>query len=173
MEDKSPKRNPWKAVIVLLGSIVLIESFVIYNTYCSITGSFGLPAYSFFNSEGHVRAYGSWIPETTHGVIADIPINSTTIECYESLGICIEARAFTDKKVDNRILTEAYLYDIKSWSPQEIIAVRGSNEIRIDRVKEVVTFIEMENVEVEGARSLYASAHLGNGEDAIKAAKDR
>jgi hypothetical protein len=59
--------------------------------------------------------------------------------------------------VDNSILTQSFEYEIKSWTPQEITAVydgaAGTFEIRIDRVKKVVTMIDTEKAEVEGARA--------------------
>lgn len=178
MNAQYPTRNIWKIVTIFLGVIVLVESFILYNAVSSITGSFDLPSYSFSDGGDYVSAYGSWVSDTVGGdsLIATIhAINSTTIECDQARGICIEARAYTDKEiVDNRILTQCYEYKIKSWTPQEIIAVWGgpvaTYEIRIDRVKKVVTIIE---AEVDGVRSLPAYAHLGNGDDAIEAAKKR
>ena len=66
-------------------------------------------------------------------------------------------------------------YEIKSWTPQEVVAILDGRavtiEIRFDRVKKVVTMIESEKAEIEGARALPAYAHLGGVQEALDASR--
>lgn len=179
MGQQYQKWSLWKIATIFLGLIVVIESLIIlHNAFRSNTGSFGLPNYSFTDGGNYISAYGSWISDSRNGLFASIPVNTTNIECDQLRGICVEARAITDKKiVDNRILTQSLEYQIKSWTPQEITAVyegrAGTFEIRIDKMKRVVTMIETEKAGIEGARALPAHAHLGDGQEAIKVANKR
>jgi len=178
METEKANRNKWKIVAILFGVIVVVESFVLYDTFYFKGGSFGLPYGSgatFYDNGNYVSAGGSWISNSENGIISGQPINTTEINCFQSRGFCTEGRAYKAKEGTENILAQLLEYEIKSWTPQEVVAIldggAGTIEIHFDRTKKVVTMIESEKAEIEGARILPAYAHLGGGQEAIDASR--
>lgn len=177
METEKAKRNSWKIAAIFFGIVVIVEGFILYDTFYFKGGSFGLPwgAAQFYDQGNYIGAGGSWISDSNSGIISEQPINTTDISCYQSRGICSEARAYKAKEGAENILAQLLEYEIKSWTPQEVVAVldgrAGTIEIHFDRVKKVVTMIESEKAEIEGARALPAYAHLGGGQEAIDASR--
>ena len=177
METEKAKWNHWRIATILFGIAIIVESFFLYNTLYFKGGSFSLPWGTpvFYDDGDYVSAQGSWISDSSNGKIAEQKINTTDISCLQSRGLCIEARAYKADGASGNLLAQALEYEIKSWTPQEVIAVldgrAGTIEIRFDRTKKVVTMAESEKAEIEGARALPAYAHLGGGMEAIEASR--
>jgi len=137
-----------------------------------------LPASAFLYSGGetYIGARGSWISDTDSGIFAESPINTVELSCDRSRGSCIEALAQKNERNGN-LVVQNWEYQIKSWTPEEIVATLGGRavtiEIHFNRTKRVVTRIESEESAIEGARVLPAHAHIGDGDEAIQAAKKR
>lgn len=86
---KLPKMKiPIRGFVVILGVVVVIESFVLYKSF------YILPPDTFSASADYVRARGSWIADTVGGIHSDFPLNTTEIVCYRDRGVCIESRAY-------------------------------------------------------------------------------
>ncbi len=177
METEKAKWNNWKIAAILLGAVVIVESFILYDTFHFKGGSLSLPWGTpvFYDGGDYVSAQGSWISDSSNGIIAEQKINTTDISCLQSRGLCIEARAYKADSASGNLLAQKLEYEIKSWTPQEVVAVldgrAGTIEIRFNRTKKVVTMTESEKAEIEGARALPAYAHLGGGTEAIEASR--
>ncbi len=174
METENRKRNNWKIAAILLGVVIVVESFILYDTFYSKGGNFSLPygnGATFYDNGNYITAGGSWVSDSENGIISGQPINTTEINCLQSRGFCTEGRAYKAKEGTENILAQILEYEIKSWTPQEVVAVldgrAGTIEIHFDRTKKVVTMIESEKAEIEGVRALPAYAHLGGGQEAI------
>ncbi len=177
-QEKKKARNKWKVAIILLGIVVIVASFILYDTFYSKGGSFGLPygnGATFYDNGNYVSAGGSWVSDSENGIISEQPINTAEINCFQSRGFCTEGRAYKAKKGTENILAQILEYEIKSWTPQDVVAVldarAGTIEIRFDRIKKIVTMTESEKAEIEGARVLPAYAHLGGGQEAMNASR--
>jgi hypothetical protein len=73
------------------------------------------------------------------------------------------------------MLAQILQYEIRAWTPEEVVAVLDGGaatvEIRFDRTKQVVTMIETEKASTVQARRLPVYAHLGGGDEAMKASE--
>lgn len=177
-KEANSNRWFWKTATIILAIVALGESYILFDTYYIKSGSIRLDwnggdIYE-LDSESRIIVSGSWIADSDNGVFAQYQqINASQILCDGSLGLCIEARAIKNPLNDN-LLVQILEYQIKSWTPQEVVAVyerrAGGYEIHLNRAKKAVTMIDYENEEIEGARTLPAYAHLGCGEEAMKAA---
>ena len=163
--------NKWKFATILFGVAVVVESLVLYNIFHFKGGSLSLPGVTFADGGDFIIAVGSWISDSNSGIIGEQRINTTEISCRQSRKLCIEARAYKGNIGNGNLLAQILEYQVKSWTPQEIVAVLDGRaatiEIHFHRTKKVVTMIESEKAEIEGARALPAYAHLGDGWEAI------
>lgn len=166
----------WKAVLILLCGIVIVESFILYSGAQTSSTNIGLPwgepQFSDFGS--YVGILGSWISDSPDGVITGQQFNTVDLSCDKNAGVCVEARAYK-ADITRDLLVQKFEYQIKSWGQKEIVAIldarAGTIEIRFDRNKRLVTMIETDKPEIEGARLLPAYAHIGGGPEAMQASR--
>lgn len=156
-----------RASVIILSVIVLVESFALYKSF------FWLPVFNFQVGADYIRVVGSWIEDAGGGVIGDSPLNTAEIYCYKDRGICLEARSYKSE-LAKLFVGQLLEYKIVQWSPDEVVAIldggAGTMEIHFDMKRKVVTLVDSENPELEGARKLPAYAHMGHGRDAKRAA---
>ncbi len=160
-----------KSNIILLAVLIVAVAGYFYFFKDQKRLPWGTPV--FYDGGDYVSAKGSWISDSSNRIIAWQKINTTDVSCSKSRMLCIEARAF--EAPTGSLLSQKLEYEIRSWTPQEIVAVldglAGTIELRFDRTKKIVTMIDSEKAEIEGASTLPAYAHLGGGPEAVEANK--
>ncbi len=108
-----------------------------------------LPHFFFFGDlwDSYVRVRGTWEIE---GIKQGIPIQTTTLQCYRELSLCIEANAFIGYGVDDKRLTqEVNYYEVERWDEFEITTKPNDKEcvrytLRIDRFQKSVTGLRLQ-----------------------------
>lgn len=163
-----------KPLLIAVSLLAVIEGFIIYKNHSSVTGSFTLPPYDFYSTDDYIRAYGSWISESAGGTITAGPVNTTELSCYQPRALCIEARA-SKMKDTGQIVAQRIDYKIKKWTPEEVVATYQDKnttvELHLDRVRKVVTSIEIEKGTAEKPSKFPYYAHMEDGKKAIEKAK--
>lgn len=166
----------WKYIVIFFGIIAIIEGAILYNQK---TWGIDLPwqlGAQISDQENYISAQGSWISDSKNGFMNYV-FNTTDLACDQSRGTCFEARAYKAREGTSSLLVQRLEYQIKNWSVDEVVAVldglAATHEIKIDRIKKVVTWVGNEKPTAAGASKLPSYAHLGGGNEAMAAMKIR